>query len=369
MRILYDHQAFSLQSHGGITRVFSEIIRYLNTQPSITTDLMLGFSDTRTDFTSLVSSRGRVIRPGAAIFNQNKLNYASNEIFSALMAPLLGKYDIYHSTYYRFLPLIRSTRKVTTHHDCIQEWFPHLFRNSGEIIRLKKKMFHRADLIICVSAASKADLLHFYDVPAEKALVIHNGVSPMIRNASGKSELRNLLSGDFLLYVGARHSYKNFNGLLQAFAVSSFKDDLTLLAIGGGPPSAEHLAIIQTYGLSGRVCFVPYASSAMLAEAYAEASLLIYPSRYEGFGMPPLEAASVGCVSLVAENPATTEICQNAVFYFDASNQDEFSRMLSVALTDTSGRADRLRRAKKLLETYTWEECARKTLGAYSSLL
>jgi glycosyltransferase involved in cell wall biosynthesis len=368
MRILYDHQAFSLQSYGGITRVFSEIIRYMNTQRNISTDVLLGFSGTRADFGALVSPPGRVIHPGSALFASGILNYAANETFSTLMGPLLGKYDIYHSTYYRFLPAIRAKRRVATHHDCVQEMFPHLFPNSRRIFRWKREMFLKADLILCVSAASRTDLLRFYDVAAEKAIVVHNGVSPMVRDPHGESELRAAVSGNFLLYVGARHLYKNFDGLLRAYARSGMKQDYSLLAIGGGLPNAEHSSLIEQLGLARHVKFVPYASTALLAEAYASAALLVYPSLYEGFGMPPLEAASLGCVSLVAANPATIEICQDAAFFFEPSVTEHFSSMLQVALADTAGRAARIQRARNLLKIYTWEACGRKTLDAYQRL-
>lgn len=368
MRILYDHQAFSLQSYGGITRVFSELIRYMNEQPNISTDVLLGFSGTHADLSALVLPPGRVIHPGSSLFERGVLNYAANETFSTLLGPLLGKYDIYHSTYYRFLPAIRARRRVATHHDCVQEMFPHLFPNSRRIFRWKRKMYLKADLILCVSAASRADLLRFYDVAAEKAIVVHNGVSPMVREPQGESALRAEVSGKFLLYVGARHLYKNFDGLLRAYAASGVKQNYSLLAVGGGPPNAVHSSLIEQLGLTGHVKFVPYASTALLAEAYASAALLVYPSLYEGFGMPPLEAASLGCVSLVAANPATIEICQDAAFFFEPAAPEHFSNMLQVALTDTAERAARLQRATNLLKTYTWEACGRKTLDAYQRL-
>lgn len=371
MRILYDHQAFSLQRYGGITRVFSELIRYLNEQRNISTDVLLGFSGTRADFRSLVHPPGRAIQAGGALFERGVLNYAVNETFSNMLGPWLGKYDIYHSTYYRFIPAIRAKRRVATHHDCVQEMFPQFFPDHLRIFRWRQELYRRADLILCVSNASRDDLLRFYDIAPEKAMVVHNGVSPMVREARGEVELRALVSGDFLLYVGARHSYKNFDGLLRAYAASGLKHHCHLLVVGGGPPTAAERALTEQLGLSlnGHVRFVPHASAGLLAEAYGSAALLVYPSLYEGFGMPPLEAATLGCVSLVAASPATLEVCQDAVFYFDPSATEDFSRMLAIALSDLEGRAARIERAKDLLKTYTWEVCGRKTLEAYRQLL
>jgi glycosyltransferase involved in cell wall biosynthesis len=368
MRIFYDHQAFSLQSHGGITQVFSQIIRYLNAQPDISTDILLGFSSTRADFRALAAPRGRVFHPGTGLFRRTILNYAVNDAISTAVAPLWGQYDIYHSSLYRFLPSIRARRRVATHHDCVQEVFPDLFTDSGRIIHFKRRMFRRADLIICVSAASQHDLLRFYDVAPEKTVVVHNGVSCMERQPHGEAELRAEVQGEFLLYTGARHRYKNFDGLLRAYGASGLKEAYSLLVLGGGPATAAEQNMIAKLRLGARVRFVPYASAALLAEAYAKARLLVYPSLYEGFGMPPLEAASVGCPSLVAINPATLEVCRDAVFYFEPADPEDFLRMLSRAVTDVPEREARVERARLLLQEYTWENCGRKTLAAYRSL-
>lgn len=369
MRILYDHQAFSLQSYGGITRVFSEIIRYLNTQPGLATDVLLGFSGNKADFESLVSPPGRVIRPGGALFSSRPLNYAVNELVSAAASLSLGRYDVYHSTYYRFMPFIRAARRVATHHDCVPEMFPKLFPDSGALIRLKRALFSKADLILCVSAASRADLLRFYDVAEEKCVVVHNGVTIMTRQPSGADELTRIVDGEFILHVGVRHSYKNFDGLLRGYSASGISRTHQLLVLGGGPASKEDRDLVDRLGLSVRIVFVPFSSAALLAEAYAKAALLVYPSLYEGFGLPPLEAAALGCVSLVASNPATVEVCEDAVFFFDPSSADDLARMLPIALNDSAGRVARLQRARNLVTRYSWAACGSKTLDAYRRLL
>lgn len=368
MRIFVDHQAFSLQSRGGITTVFFELIRHLNAQPDISTDVCLGFSSTSANFEEIISPRSRVIHLGRALVQQRTLNYLANDALSGAIAPFLGKYDIYHSTLYRFLPTVRAKFRVATHHDCVPEVHPELFPDSSRIIRFKRRMFREADLILCVSAASRSDLLRFYDVIPEKAVVVHNGISQMRRQPQGEAELRAAISGDFLLYVGARYSYKNFDGLLRTYSGSELKQSYSLLVLGGGSPTAKETDLISKLDLSGKIKFVPAASDALLAEAYAQSKLLVYPSLYEGFGMPPLEAASAGCVSLVAANPATLEICRDGVFYFQLADREDFSRMLWKAVTDESERTVRVERAARLLRDYTWENCSRNTLAAYREL-
>jgi glycosyltransferase involved in cell wall biosynthesis len=368
MRILYDHQAFSLQSYGGITRVFSEIVRFLNQQTEISTTVFLGYSNTQANFDEIVSSRGRVLQFGRAPFRRGMGNYALNEALMALYAPCMGKFDIYHSTLYRFSPCVRGTRLVATHHDCVQERFPKLFPDHARIIRSKRRMFRQADLVLCVSEASRNDLFHFYDVSPNKAIVVPNGVSRLERAPGGEAALRAHVSGDYLLYVGARYAYKNFDGLLRAYAEANAADRYALLVIGGGAETAAETNLIEKLGLRSRVKFIPHASPPLLAEAYALAALFVYPSLYEGFGMPPLEAASLGCPSLVASNPATREVCQDSTFYFDATSPSDFSKMLCVALSNNEERTRLVERGKGLLQTYTWENCGKNTLDAYRRL-
>lgn len=368
MRILYDHQVFSLQGHGGITRVFNEIVRYMNTQPDVSTDILLGFSRTKADFSNIVLPPGSVVHLGEGFSQRGAVNYAINEVLSGLIAPFRGHYDIYHSTYYRFVRTVRAARTVVTHHDCGPEIFPHLFPNSKKIFQFKRNLFRRADLILCVSNSSRDDLFRFYDVPREKTRIVYNGVSPMVRRPEGVIELQSVISGSFLLYVGSRSPYKNFDELLRVYVESGVHTVHQLLVLGGGPPSVEHLSLVQRLGIVDRVRFVPYASPVLLAEAYASAALLVYPSLYEGFGLPPLEAASLGCASLVATNPATLEVCGDGAFFFAPGDRQDFLRMLVVALEDSDGRAMRIQNAKRLLKTYTWEACGRQTLEAYREI-
>jgi glycosyltransferase involved in cell wall biosynthesis len=368
MRLFFDHQAFSLQKHGGITTVFREIIRYLNKQSEVSTDVLLGVSDMRPELRPVVARSGRLIHLEQFSVRPGLLSYAMNEVLCSICSPFLGRYDVYHSTLYRFVPSVRANQLVITHHDCIPELFPEFFPDAKRIMHFKRKAFQRADLIICVSQSSRADLMNFYDLPPGKAVVIHNGASIMKHKAGDEREVRAIAPQEFLLYVGVRPPYKNFAGFLKAFHTSGLAAEFSAMVVGGGPPTREERQLIEDYRLGSQVKFISYSTPAILAKLYAEAKLLVYPSFYEGFGMPPLEAASAGCVSLVAAHPACLEICGDSVFHFAPSDPDEFVHKLRVAVFDQTEREIRLERARRLLHKYTWEECGRKTLAAYRAI-
>jgi glycosyltransferase involved in cell wall biosynthesis len=364
MRILYDHQVFSLQDAGGASRYHFELIRNLQGVSEVAVELVLGLNGSVMPFSSLQGAQTRVfgrdtaIKPGLA-------RYAINELFSTLVAPVRGIVDIYHPTLYRALPWVRRRRVVVTHHDCIHERFPGLFSNAASIVESKRKLFAQADAIICVSESSRRDLLHFYNLAEIKTHVVYHGFSPLP-----------LPQGDpdrgepYVLYVGSRAGYKNFGLLLEAFSRSGLAGDYHLLAVGGGPFSPAERERIAFLKLGRSVTVVPKADDGTLARAYRDAALFIYPSLYEGFGFPPLEAMSLGCPVLANQTSSLPEVCGDAAFYFDAAaDADELSRCLTSVLADDRGRAMKRELGQQRVRLYDWDRSARLTLDAYRTVL
>jgi glycosyltransferase involved in cell wall biosynthesis len=207
-----------------------------------------------------------------------------------------------------------------------------------------------------------------HDLPAEKTVVIRNGSSIMQRKAGGERELRAVAPGDFLPYAGARSPYKNFASFLRAFRASGLAAEFSLAAVGGGPPTREERKSNEDYRLGSQVKFISCASPAHLAKLYTLAKLFVHPLFCGGFGMPPLEAAAAGGVSLSAAHPACLEVYGNSVFRFDHLDPDDFANRLRLAVFDETVWETRLGRARGLLHKYTWGECGRKTLAVYRAI-
>lgn len=368
MRIIYDHQVFSLQNSGGISSYYYELASHLSRGAFADVDVFLGLNHCIYPFRNLESPRAHIrgrdtnLRPGLP-------RYALNELLTGAWSVAGGRWDIYHNTLYRFMPTARARRFVATHHDCVQERFPELFPDHARIIGAKRRMFHQADLVLCVSESSRADLEHFYGVEPSRCKVIYNGVSPMVRTEMGKTELLQRVQRPFLLYVGIRAQYKNFRGFLSAFAEAGLRADYDILALGGGPFSDEELRFIRSHGLQEAVISVPTASSDLLAEAYSMARLLVYPSLYEGFGFPPLEAMSLGTPALVAASPATLEVCGDAAIFFDPSDQADFVTTLKLSLEDEAPRQEKIAIGLEFVQRYKWDHTAAQVLAAYQSIL
>lgn len=364
MRVLYDHQVFSLQNAGGASRYFYELMKFMATVPDVQTELLLGITGTVYPFRKLDASKARVIgfpewlKPGS-------LRYLANEAWSNATVPFRGRMDVYHLTEYMRMPMVRSRRVVATHHDCTHERFPELFPNGKKVLWARKALFSRVDSIVCVSESCRQDLLRFYNVDAGKTRVIHHGLSSLPRSAEAAACLRSQLRREYVLYVGMRAAFKNFDGLLQAFHDSGLSGSYDLLALGGRPLSPEEKKRIASLNMTDCVISMPAASDELLAEAYAGAKLFAYPSFNEGFGFPPLEAMSVGCPVLASRIPAVNEVCGDAPFYFDPGDQGSFSRELLRAINDDQARRRVIDAGKKAASQYSWEKCGRETLALY----
>lgn len=362
MRILYDHQVFSLQNTGGISRYYYELLTHLGQAESCRPEITLGFQRSAFDFRQLPGVKAWRFH-GLSSLTPGKARYIFNEMLSTALLSFLGQFDVYHPTLYRHVQVARWKKMVITHHDCAYERYPALFRRVERIKRLRTRQFQMADAIICPSESTRRDLHEFYDVPESKTFVVHHGVTHMQRDSGARGEFS--CDRPFLLYVGSRARYKNFPVLLRGFAAAGFKAEFDIMVAGGGPSTDAELALIRETGLIGNVRFIPNASDPLLAEFYSQARLLVYPSLYEGFGFPPLEAMSFGCPVLATRSSSLPEVCRNAAFYFDADDLESFVSSLRVACFNMTERATKVRDGMSLVTSYNWKKCAAKTLAIY----
>ncbi len=363
MRLFYDHQVFSLQNAGGAARYHYELIRHIQRIRGVSIEVVIGLNSSVYGFQQLHTSHTRVheqrsgMRPGL-------LRYLANEVLTGLLAASMGKFDVYHPTLYRAMPSVRRRRVVVTNHDCAHERFPAFFRNPELVVKNKRKLYARADAIICVSNSSKRDLLQFYDVNPERVFVIHHGFSPL--SSSPDDAGPNLrASSAYILYVGFRGTYKNFDMLLRAYSTSPVRHDYQLVTVGGGPFSRSELDAIEKLGVADRVKNIQSASDDSLASIYQSASLFVYPSLHEGFGFPPLEAMSVGCPVLVSSAASLPEVCGDAACYFDPTDEHELGQALECSLNANQTQSMKQRRFEHVLQ-YDWSEAAFQTFNIYS---
>ena len=276
---------------------------------------------------------------------------------------------IYHSTYYNSRNL-RCARKygmptVVTVFDFISEKYPDPKPRYRQILNEKIESLSLADRVISISHNTKKDLLEYSSTRPERVSVIPLASSfESITSDGDVSKPRS----QFILYVGKRDGYKNFSTLLHAFAHGSrMRTQLQLIAFGGGAFTEFEVKEISSLGVAEAVLNVQ-GTDEELRNLYQNAKLFIYPSLYEGFGLPLLEAMSLGCPVLASNTSSIPEVCGEAAMYFNPESSEELYDLLEKTLTNQPllDQLSQMGYARSL--EFSWEKTASLTLEVYNSL-
>jgi glycosyltransferase involved in cell wall biosynthesis len=365
MRVLFDDEIFSTQFEGGVSRYFTQLIEAL---PAMGVNPLLPFGLTcnRHLAGSSAFSGWRLPRFAGSRSLLRLINGARSR--AALDR---GRYDIWHATWYdgSALPHARAWRDkpiVTTVYDMTPEVMPEAIAPGiGNPHAGKQAMVLAADRVVAISAATKADLLRFSTIPAERIRVIHLGVGDGM--LWRPSEVRPTgLPDRFVLFVGKRGGYKNFAGVAPALAaLMTDLRNLHLVCVGGGPLQPAETAPFD--GVTDRVLQLQ-ADDATLAWCYAHAAAFVFPSLYEGFGLPILEAFINRCPTVLAERSCFPEIGGEAALYFDPDRPDRLVDQLGGLIGDQATR-QRLGEAGALrARDFTWAKTAEAHAALYREL-
>lgn len=215
----------------------------------------------------------------------------------------------------------------------------------------------------------RQDLLKFYPVDASRTRVIYHGLEPLRPSCNSAGELRRQVRREYLLFVGMRPAYKNFNRLLEAFAAGGLARCMDLLVLGGGRLTVEERSLADKLHISDALVSIPGATDELLAEAYAGAKLFVYPSLCEGFGFPPLEAMAAGCPVAASRTSSLPEVCGDAPWYFDPEDGASMQQALLAAAEDDGWRKVAIARGLAVVARYSWQKCGEQTLAFYRESL
>jgi glycosyltransferase involved in cell wall biosynthesis len=273
--------------------------------------------------------------------------------------------NVLHATYYAGTARPRHGLRVLTVHDMVHERFVH-WHPGHPILDLKKQAVAAADHVICISRRTQQDLCELLDYPVEKTSVVYHGGSQL--NPSAAVCAPPVVGMPFVLYVGARYTHKNFEVLLRAFAQNrTLRESMALVAFGGGQFNPEELRMAAAAGLPADGLIQTSGDDALLAGYYRQAAAFVYPSLYEGFGMPLLEAMSMDCPVVSSDSSCMPEIAGDAALYFDPANADQLAAQIIRLTNEPMIRNQLLINGRERLKQFSWEKCASETLAVYQS--
>jgi glycosyltransferase involved in cell wall biosynthesis len=368
VNVLYDDEIFSIQIQGGISRYFTELIEGLTAFPDV--KVRLPFPLTCNQYAA--ESRRfpmYLFCGGRSVPGRRTLTRMINRRATAF-ALGRGKPDIVHATLYdeTLLDRIEPAKLVITVHDMVPELMPEAVGGIEPAFRrAKQSLIAKAAGLVAISANTAADIARLTHRPIDTIKVIHHGVSERMRWNPQLSDPP-ALPERFLLCVGPRRAYKNFLGVAPAIVqVMQAEADLALVCFGGGPFTAEEQAVFETAGVGGRL-IATGGDDRALAAAYAHAVALVYPSLYEGFGMPILEAMLNRCPVIVPKRSCFPEIAEDAAIYFDPTDLDGLVENLTLVLRDAALRRHLGEAGVCRAAAFNWQHCAAEHASLYRSL-
>ena len=366
MKIAFDHQIF-LQTHGGISRYFNQLAH--------------GLLDLRQEvgvFAPFYLNNNLTSLPKSSVHGRYIKRYPPrlSRIFS-VYNPYVSRYqiskwkpDVVHETYYsRLGSAPKNCPTVITVHDMIHELFKDNFSKNDETIAIKKIAIERADHVICISENTKNDLLRLYDIAANKITVVYHGFDQFAK-IDQTTEETSPSDKPFLLYVGGRWGYKNFSGFLRAVASSKrLMSDFDIISFGVSKFCKSELSLIETLGFAKNQVRHVSGNDVLLGQYYRVARAFVYPSLYEGFGIPPLEAMAHHCPVISSNSSSMPEVIGTAAEFFNPSSHEDMRHAIEAVVYSESRIDDLKKQGIERLDHFSWTQCTQQTLNVYRTLV
>lgn len=363
MRILYDGQMYGVQTAGGINRYFANLISRLpeDFNPILTTCQNRELNYPVHPNLKILFYQRYGFRPGRISYWLEKYYFRYANSFSYP--------DIAHPTYYSLLTRQNLDKYrcpvVITVWDMIDEIFSEELDPNGQNAEQKRKAIVTAQAIICISENTKKDLLERYSLPENKVTVTHLASEIDASLSHGPEPVPDR---PYYLYVGSRASYKNFDGLLAAFAKAvSVQPDIALCVVGS-PFNEIEEKLIAELKLTTHIEHYGYAGDRHLAKLYRCSVAFVYPSLYEGFGIPPLEAMSCGTAVVACNCSSIPEVVGDAGLLFNPKATGDLADILLLLLLSPIERDRLIAKGHQRSQMFSWDKTVAQTIDVYRSV-
>jgi len=363
MKVYFDHQIFSMQRFGGISRYFANIYSYLNSHGHPDCKLLVLYS--RNHYIQDLKLPLPPFLGETFLKKQHKLE-RWNKKYSRQMIRK-NDFDLLHPTYYHpyFLTKLKKPFVLTVH-DMIHELFPEYFSPHDHFVPFKRATITKADHIIAISQSTKNDLQQIFNIPEHKITVVYHGY---MENHQEEDLSFTPPFQDYILYVGDRGTgYKNFSRFVRAVQPLLDRYNINLICTGGGDWGAAERELLLRAGIQDRTKQIA-ATEAQLNTLYQKAIAFVFPSLYEGFGFPILEAFKNNCPVISSNTSCFKEVGGDAAAYFDPYQQEEMTQVIESVINSSDKAAQLRNRGIQQLSKFSMEQCMEGTLDVYKKLI
>ncbi len=361
-KILYDNQMFTFQRFGGVTRYFADLLYNLPSNEFVG-ELPMVFCENHY-VTKTYGQQYKTLSFPENYRIRRRIYQIANRV-ATLHALRTGGYDIFHPTYYSpyFLPFVKSRKRafVLTIHDMTFERFPQDVLIYDRTIPHKKKLIKEADHIIAVSENTKRDIVELLGTDPSKISVVHHGFLP-----GGVAAPQ--LFDRYILYVGERKGYKNFFPWLSAVRGLLVLDPTLKIVCTGSSFSSAEQELLKKWGVANSIIHIA-ANDAEMSSLYRHALCFVFPSLYEGFGIPILEAFSNNCPVCLSNASCFPEVAGDAALYFEPQNAQSMYDTLKEVIASAALRDDLRRRGSERIKEFSLQKMVRQTCNVYRNVL
>ena len=357
MKILFDYQIFLLQKYGGISSYYFNLVNELIKQKHNSKIIApLHISEVLKELKSKNVIVGKKINqiPRFTTKIITKLNDLFFEYYVQKLNP-----QIVHYTYYNKIFNFNNVKKITTVYDLIHE---KLYNRNN----VKKKSLDSVDHAICISKSTQNELIDYYKVDESKTSVVYLA-SKFDYN---KNKILKEKSDPYLLFVGDRFGYKNFNNFIKSISHSKLlKNKIKIVCFGIYPFTKKELELFKTEQINlDNITFIN-GNDELLKKLYLNSIALVYPSLYEGFGLPIIEAMSLGCPVACSNTSPMKEVGGDAVNYFNPKVIESITSSIEEVVCSAEKRNILIERGFLQNKKFSWNKCATETLEVYNGVL
>ncbi len=316
-----------------------------------------------------------------------KFNYPNRFVFDPLakflrlpkIDKMLGGVDVFFAPHFLLSPVSKDCRRIITFHDLSFEYFPEFFpwrKRFWHAFLNPRRRARQAEKIIAVSGSTKNDLVDLYGLPEQKIKVIHSGVGEEFKKIPMTSDHFSIIKGkynlseNFILYFGTIEPRKNLVGLIRAYEIfrqklnekNPFEAPALVIAGQKGWLFRDIFEAVQKSPFSKDIKFSGFVEPADKVYLYNLASLFVYPSFFEGFGFPPLEAMACGVPVVCSQTSCFPEVVGEAALLVDPYNFGEIAWAMNEVFSDDDLSQDLVEKGLQHIKKFSWDKCARETL-------